>query len=197
MRTHEKDVLLCIEVTHKVLRTDSVLQIIRAIERAGNFRGDDRARNAAILADLKDTVVMTIYNKTTYHVDDIDFQLTPKSTFDCKGRSVSYAEYYKEKYGLTITDLEQPLIVSRPSKKDMHRGAKEEPPQIIMLIPELCQSTGLTDAMRADFRLMKELSKYLHQLPNEKVKAIEHFMKRLKSTEIVSHCSLPCYLRNI
>jgi hypothetical protein len=43
----------------------------------------------------------------------------------------------------------------------------------VALIPELCQLTGLTDAMRADFRLMKDLAGILHTNAEAKIKEIK------------------------
>ena len=39
---------------------------------------------------------------------------------------------------MKITDLDQPLIVSKLKKKDLNRGEKEP----ILLVPELCTMTG-------------------------------------------------------
>src|ERR1700755_1468997 len=79
IRDHENDVLLCFEVTHKVIRLGSVLEIIRGIER--NVRGGTDAVRNAVLADFKNSIVMTVYNKKTYHVDDVNFSMSPKSKF--------------------------------------------------------------------------------------------------------------------
>ena len=64
--------------------------------------------------------------------------------FDKQGTPTSYAEYYKTRYNEEIKDKNQPLLIN----KDRRTGNE------VALIPELCQLTGLTDAMRADFRLM-------------------------------------------
>ena len=40
--------------------------------------------------------------------------------------------------------------------------------RIIKLVPELCFMTGLTDAMRADFRIMKELGNYTRLTPPQR-----------------------------
>jgi aubergine-like protein len=72
---------------------------------------------------------------------------------------VSYAEYYKTRYNENISDLNQPLLIH----KDRKTGNE------VALIPELCQLTGLTDAMRADFKLMKDLATILHTNADKKV----------------------------
>jgi aubergine-like protein len=55
------------------------------------------------------------------------------------------------------------------------------------LIPELCQLTGLTDAMRADFRLMQDLAKIVHTNAEAKIKEIKnlmnHFSQNAKCVE--------------
>ncbi len=52
--------------------------------------------------------------------------------------------------------------------------------------PETCQMTGLSDAMRANFGLLKDFSKHLHMPPAERVNAVSGFMKRFLGTETVS-----------
>lgn len=193
LRQHENDVLLCVETTHKVLRLDNVLATIRTIQQGA--RGGNAEE--AIKAQLLDTIVMTAYNRKTYRIADIDFKTTPSCTFETKARDgtisqISYVEYYQNRYNQTITDLKQPMLVAKPGKKDLHRGED----QLINLIPELCQLTGLTDQMRENFTLMKELSKYLHVGPQERVKEITHFMDRLSSKISDSQVPLGESLKN-
>ena len=85
--------------------------------------------------------------------------MSPETTFDREGTQVSYSQYYKEKYQEAIHDSNQPLLIN----KDRRTGVE------IALIPELCQLTGLTDAMRADFRLMKDLAQICHTNAEKKI----------------------------
>lgn len=48
---------------------------------------------------------MTSYNKRTYKVDEIDFNMSPRNTFSVKDVETSYIEYYKTKYDAKITDF--------------------------------------------------------------------------------------------
>lgn len=91
-------------------------------------------------------IVMTIYNRKTYRVDDVDFDKNPSSTFHHRrgDRLMTYAEYYHTQYQLDIINLTQPLLVSRPSRRDVNRGDSEP----IYLIPELCGMTGLSEDQR-------------------------------------------------
>ena len=95
---------------------------------------------------------MTSYNKRTYKVDEIDFNMSPRNTFSVKEEETSYVDYYKTKYDAKITDFNQPVLISIDKRTSMK----------FILIPELCQATGLTDAMRANFNLMKEMGTITH-----------------------------------
>jgi len=92
--------------------------------------------------------VVTKYNQKTYRVERVDFGMSPSTTFDKQGTQVSYQDYYKTRYNESISDPNQPLLIN----KDRKTGNE------VALIPELCQLTGLTDSMRADFKLMKDLA---------------------------------------
>lgn len=94
-----------------------------------------------IKAALVGKIVMTLYNKKTYRIDDMDEEKDPTSTFLSKkeGRLITFVEYYKSRYDIEITDMRQKLLVSRPSRRDLNRGDS----QPIYLIPELCGMTGL------------------------------------------------------
>lgn len=69
------------------------------------------------------------------------------------------------------------MLVSRPKKRDFHRGQTGP----VLLVPEFCQMTGLTDEMRGNFQLMKSLTGYLHVSPDRRVEAVKRFMQRLKA----------------
>lgn len=123
---------------------------------------------------------MTHYNRKTYQVDDIDFDSNPLSTFDLRdGARKSFADYHQEKYDLRVTDVKQPLLLSRPKKKDFHRGATGP----VKLIPEFCQMTGLTDEMRGNFQLMRSLAEHLQINPTRRIEKVKAFMARLQGAK--------------
>ncbi|CAL8115744.1 unnamed protein product [Orchesella dallaii] len=170
MRNHENSILLGVEITHKVLRLDSCLQVMNEIRR----RSNDENR---VKTEIVGSIVMTSYNRKTYRVDDIEWSSTPTSTFDMKGVATTFIDYFQQRYNITIRDHRQPLLVSRPKKRDLHRGQMGP----ILLIPELCQMTGLTDEMRANNQLMRALATHLHTDPNARVAKLKDFMQRLKT----------------
>ena len=49
--------------------------------------------------------------------------MKPSDTFEGRGgKRISYADYYKNRYNLTIRDLGQPMIISKPKLADQRRG---------------------------------------------------------------------------
>jgi aubergine-like protein len=151
--------------------------------------------------ELIGSIVLTHYNRKTYCVDDIDWEQTPASTFELQGQGrITFADYFVQRYGadFRVKDMGQPMLVSRPKKKDFHRGQTGP----ILLVPQFCQMTGLTDGMRANFQLMRSLSGYLNVDPGQRVEAIRKFMTRLKAAPGVSLffcqlCLLKCTLKKI
>ena len=105
----ERGVLLNVDIVHKVLRTDTVLDFISDLKNRS--RGD---LCAEIKKSLVGFTVLTSYNKRTYKVDDIDFEKSPKDSFvlDADGTETTYHDYFKTKYQASIKDMNQPVIVS-------------------------------------------------------------------------------------
>lgn len=90
-------------------------------------------------------------------------------------------EYYQQNYGITIQDVSQPLLVSKPKKRDIRaRGGDDSP---IFLVPELCTRTGLSEEARADFRLMKDVAIYTRVSPDSRMKSLQMFMGDLQKKE--------------
>jgi len=182
IRHHEQKMLLCVESTYNVVRNETALETLNKSKDTDVIR-----RRVYQKKDFKDTIVMTVYNRKTYHVDDVAFDESPKTKIQCKNDTVTLAEYYKSKYDTEIKDLDQPLLIVKPSPGD---------PYIIYLIPELCQPIGMTNRMTITSRgqptaLVKDVAKYLHQRPQEKAKVLNNFMKRMLENETV--CSLPFF----
>lgn len=80
------------------------------------------------------------------------WKTTPESTFETRdGKSVSFIDYYKNHHNIKIGDVRQPMLVNRDSK--LVPGFTEKQDHLVVLVPELCYMTGLTDEMRADFKV--------------------------------------------
>ncbi|KAH8261817.1 hypothetical protein KR038_009051, partial [Drosophila bunnanda] len=172
IRQHEKDILLCTEITHKVMRTETVYDILRRCSQNPSRHQDEFRVN------VLDLIVLTDYNNKTYRINDVDFGQTPRSTFDCKGKSVSFVDYYLTKYNIRIRDHNQPLLISKNRDKAQKTNASD----VVVLIPELCRVTGLTDNMRSNFQLMRAMSEHTRMNPDRRIERLRKFNHRLQNT---------------
>ena len=175
---YEGGLLLQADVAHRVLRTETARDLLVKIHKkcAGGGSAAASAKQEAE-KQLLGTSVLTRYNNKSYIIDDIDFDSSPKSTFENeRGESVSYLDYYQNSYGIKILDANQPLLVHRPRKKAVH---EQNVDKLICLIPELCLMTGLTDAMREDFRIMKEVGSYTRVSPSQRQDALQKFVRNV------------------
>ena len=57
--------------------------------------------------DIVGSVVMTVYNKQFYRIDDISLEMSPLSTFKLSsGEEITFKDYYESKYKVTIQQLQ-------------------------------------------------------------------------------------------
>jgi hypothetical protein len=56
----------------------------------------------------------------------------------------------------------------------------QEMEQLVCLVPELCYLTGLTDTMRNDFHVMKDIAMYTRITPNQRQAALKKFMRNIQ-----------------
>lgn len=184
---YEDNVMLCADVSHKIMRSDTVYDTLNEIyEYSRNFHED-------AVKTLVGEIVLTRYNNKTYRIDDIDWAKNPTFKFEANVRvngperreterkEVTLLQYYQQNYGIPIQDHGQPLLVSKPKKRDIRaRGGDDSP---ILLVPELCTRTGLSEEARADFRLMKDVAQFTRVAPESRMKSLQMFMSDLNSKE--------------
>lgn len=176
VRQQEKELMLCAEITNRILRSDTAYDCIMEIVRKTGDRND---MSKALIG----SVVITGYNNKSYRIDEVQFDENPKSSFTRKdGTIITYMDYFFERYGIKIRDPNQPLLISMPTDRD-RRGGEEKP---VALIPELSKMTGLTDEHRRNFGLTKELTQKTQQNPKQRVETLLKFIKRVKTTPEVS-----------
>ena len=147
--------LLCTEVTHKLFNFNTVWQEMERFYREGN-----ESYKQKCLDRFVGLTVMTQYNKKTYKIDDIAWDVTPTHTFEKKGKSISFIQYYMDQYSIRIKEQDQPLLLSLVKNKDKRPGKeKVVTEQTVYLIPELCVLTGtvLLKEFERDFTMKKEL----------------------------------------
>ena len=178
---YEGGVMLCLDVSHKVLRSSTAYDLLQDVYK----KDKDNLRVNAVKA-LLGAVVLTKYNNRTYKIDDVDFDQNPLSTFiNCHGQEESFVSYYLKNYGLQIKDHKQPLLIHRPKRKTVE---EEESGKLIALVPELCNMTGLTESMKSDFKVMKDVAMFTRITPSQRQVAMQKFLDNVAdSAEASAH----------
>lgn len=126
-------------------------------------------------------VILTRYNNKTYRIDDILFDQNPTMTFMANGQPISYVQYYKQQYNIDIHDLKQPLLINR---KERRVAGQDKPQEMIMcLIPEICYLTGLTDDMRNDFKVMRDIAAFTRVSPNQRLNSMRQFCRNVNENK--------------
>uniref|UniRef100_A0A336MED6 CSON000333 protein n=1 Tax=Culicoides sonorensis TaxID=179676 RepID=A0A336MED6_CULSO len=172
IRQHETDILMCAEISSKVMRRETLLDILHDCVK--NHRDYKEVYTKTIIG----STVLTDYTNKTYRIDDVDWDRNPSSTFETRDGTISFAEYYQKRYHLKIKDLKQPLLMSRSKDRQRRQGQDD----LIALIPELCRATGFTDQMRTNFRLMKAVAEHTRVGPAQRVRRLMTFNQRLQGT---------------
>ena len=157
---------LLVDFCTRILRTDNVLVYMK------RFGGDKNM----IREGLIDRNVVTNYGDRlqNYKIDQVEFNLSPKSLFDYNGRSITYAQYFKNSYKINILDMNQPLLKATPIKKRNLQMSYD-----IYLVPELCKLIGLSEEDELDLNLMKELAAYSRLESGERIEEISRHVKTL------------------
>lgn len=169
---NEGGLMLLVDASHRVLRTETVLQLMKTTVQKNPSGFQDECTRS-----LVGTIVLTRYNNKTYRIDDILWAKTPQHTFKTSsGSELSFVDYYSNAYHKEISDLEQPLLLHRPKKKQLPGGKVPEKSEAICLIPEFCYLTGLTDELRQDFRVMKDLASHTRVTPEQRVATMRKFI---------------------
>lgn len=174
---YENGLMLCIDVSFRVLNTRTVLDLLK--EAYASSRDNYKANfEKAILG----AVILTRYNNKTYRVDEVLWDMTPQSTFEAAdGTEKTYCDYYRSIYDIEIRDMKQPLLLHTEAKRI---SGKTEPVEMrLCFIPELSYLTGLTDAMRADFKIMKDVATHTRITPNQRANSLRTFLKSVDEND--------------
>ncbi|XP_065103397.1 piwi-like protein 1 [Paramisgurnus dabryanus] len=169
---YESSIMLCTDVSHKVLRSETVLDFMYSLRQQC---GDQRFPEACT-KELVGLIVLTKYNNKTYRVDDIAWDQNPNNTFKRGDAEISFKNYFKTQYGLDITDGNQVLLVSHVKRLGPSGGP---PPGPALLVPEFCYLTGLTDKMRSDFNIMKDLASHTRLSPEQRETRINRLISNI------------------
>jgi len=178
---HEKEYLLGVEIVHKIVRQDTALNIIEKIRNQASRENRNDLTWERIKVALEGQVVMTHYNNRTYRIDEVTEKFNPQSEFHLRkeDRLVTYLEYYEKRYHLKVKNKSQPMLISRPTRRDVNRG--DDKP--IFLIPELCLMTGLSESMRNDDGVRQAIANKMRVAPDSRVQNLLKFRRRLQDND--------------
>ncbi|XP_046871685.1 piwi-like protein 2 [Hypomesus transpacificus] len=165
---------LSVDVSHKVLRNDSVLDVMNVIYQQSRESFQDECTK-----ELIGSIIITRYNNRTYRIDDIEWSKSPKDTFTmADGSQTSFIDYYSKNYGITIKEMDQPMLVHRPKERSKP-GGKQVITGEILLLPELSFMTGIPDKMRKDFRAMKDLTMHINVSAEQHTQSLKQLLKNI------------------
>uniref|UniRef100_A0A3B4F238 Piwi-like protein 2 n=1 Tax=Pundamilia nyererei TaxID=303518 RepID=A0A3B4F238_9CICH len=167
---------LCIDVSHKVLRNDSVLDVMNTLYQQSKENFQDECTK-----ELVGSIVITRYNNRTYRIDAIEWNKSPKDTFTLMdGTVTTFVDYYSKNYGITIKEMDQPLLLHRPKERS-RQGGKQIITGEILLVPELSFMTGIPEKMRKDFRAMKDLTMHINVSGEQHTHSIKQLLKNINT----------------
>lgn len=174
----ESKILMNMDAVHKLMQSKSVLQIMTDMKKNNHGNLAENIKMALI-----NKLIITSYNNRCYRIEDIDFQITPMSTFLRDTTQVTYFDYFKQKYNYVLADKKQPMILVQPNnamrRRDDHSGGDKL--NAIFVPPELCRLAGLTTVQANDMRLRMDLVRSCQLDPRERVAHLERFMQQLHS----------------
>ncbi|KAI6073607.1 Piwi-like protein 2 [Aix galericulata] len=148
IRRRDGGLFLQVDTVHKVIRSDSVLASMHAIYKQSAAGFQDECTK-----QLVGSMVITRYNNRTYRIDDIDWDRTPRDSFTlASGEEITFVDYYSKTYGITVRELDQPLLIHRPKEKRM--PGRKPHVEMILLVPELTFLTGIAE-IKKDTRMLK------------------------------------------
>ncbi|XP_074419907.1 piwi-like protein 2 isoform X1 [Larus michahellis] len=175
IRKKDGGLFLLVDPIHKVIRSDSVLNFMHTIYKQSLSSFQDECTK-----QLVGNVVITRYNNRTYRVDDIDWNKTPRDSFTLlSGEEITFVEYYSKAYGITIRELDQPLLIHRPREKQTPEGKRRL--DMVLLVPELTFMTGIPDTKK-DSRMLKDVMREMLQSPRQHYVRLTSLLRRIKDS---------------
>ncbi|KAF1770856.1 hypothetical protein GCK72_002680 [Caenorhabditis remanei] len=181
IRMYENQLMLCVENRFKMVRRDSMFDLLK--KEMGASQNNRQRVQEKMNEMYGGSTIITLYNNKLHRFTRLDWTINPLSEFQKDGQSITLKEYFKMQYGREIKHDDQPIIISEGKPKQ-----PGEPPQVNYIVPELCFPTGLTDEMRKDFRMMKEIAMYTRLSPQQRLQETRKLITEFHSNERVQAC---------
>ena len=169
----EKGMFLRVDTARKIVRKDTVLDVINTVYKVHSGKDKEEKRNE-LKRVLIGAIVMTNYGKSTfYRVVDVDFKSMMEVPISKEIPNLK--DYYRRSYNLDIRHEGQPLLLVENKIQRRERAGTSSGPTY--LIPELCSLTGIPDNF--DEQRRKKISEQTILNPKDKQEEINSFMREL------------------
>ncbi|CAG0917477.1 unnamed protein product, partial [Notodromas monacha] len=180
----DSGLLLHLNSMSRLVPMDNVLAIMGRVHDSVS----PSTRSLKIKEALIGSILFTKHVLLRYRIVDVDFTQNPKSTFSLQsGQSITFEDYFRKKYGLTVTVPDQPLLVCESMKCD----------RTVLLVPEFCYLSTT--------RITSSMFKGSGMTPDDKFDSIQELIRRMNGDEKVKKflsswgleisdelCSFPC-----
>lgn len=164
---HLQEMLLNLDFSSKIIRDTTALEHLEGIRR--NSQGNNLEQ--LLNTEMGGMIVMAKYgNFKCYRIERVLLNENPLSSFNTKGGTMKYTEYYKNKYNITIKNQRQPLLLASAEKNQTDNPK---------LVPELCVLTGISEEMRRDFRAMNDIANYTRLQPADRLRVATGLAERM------------------
>ena len=171
---YNKIPLANIDVSFKVIREKTVAELINE-NKSKWMEGSGKLKEMIV-----GMTVMTTHSKILFRIDDIDLGKRPIDTFARPdGTVMTFLQYFKDKYNITLHEKSMPMLIQ---KKNRLNGKEE----IHCFPPELCVLTGLSEEMKENRSLMKDLATTTKPNPTTRLQKCAELCKMMGTKDNVS-----------
>ncbi|XP_015121395.1 piwi-like protein Siwi [Diachasma alloeum] len=173
----DENVLIGVDVTHKVLSRMSVLDLLeRAIEDHGPDYKD------AFRTEVIGLSVWTLYDNKMYRIEGVTFSHSPLSQLPeaAQRGNMTYKEFFREKWGVEIQNSSQPMLIADDTPRS-GRGRIEK----CFLIPEVCAVAGLISSLKNETDVRSWIAAQRVVTPETRIERLEDVNHRLLSNPVL------------
>lgn len=169
---YEGGLKLLVDYSTKIVRSRNVMRELRHNDISLN--DIDRVKEYCI-----GMLVMASYgNNRMYRIDDVDFETTAGDPFP-GNEYRDYEDYYVKRYKTPeFMYKDKFLLVNKSRRIEIDANGEEVTRfETIRLVPELMFPTGLTDEMRKDYKVMRDIGQHTILHPDKRFPLIDKFTK--------------------
>lgn len=170
---YENGIKLLVDYSTKIVRSRNIMQEL--VQNDIDFNDRESVKEYCV-----GMLVMASYgNNRVYRIDDVDFGSSVSDPFPNTSYR-NYEDYFAKRYKTRPFQYKnQFLLVNKKKYKEIDANGEEiTRTEIIKLVPELMLPTGLTDNMRKDYNVMRDLGYHTILKPDKRFPLIDKFTQR-------------------